>query len=151
MPITVKVKETGLKKARKIFKTLGIRTANYEPVFKQFIKFYQKETIIETFDSRGSHMGKKWPNLKAGGESRLRQSDRLYNAAKGGPGWFDVINPLNMEMGVQGLPYLATHQYGRGAIPQRAFFFTPSETLDKDSAEFLEGLTDAYLDEGNLT
>lgn len=170
MPITVKVKETGLKKTKKTFRILENRLNDFNPVWKDFIKFYQNETIEEAFKSQGSSMGEKWQSyspfyikiLIRNGQTlkeTLRRkgtidgkvhSEKLYKAAKGGSGWYEILEKQHLEFGLNDPFYAAVHQFGLGIIPRRVFFFTPDEKLNSKSEDFLENLTNDYLDERNL-
>ena len=158
--IDVKVK--GDERAKKTFRTLQKRIDDLTPVWEDFIDYYQDDLMETSWNSKGSlMMGSKWAPLKdqyrkwkrskrnKGSKRLMELSGRLFEAAKGGPGWKDKIKKDSLSMSIEGIPYSNAHQYGSGNIPQRAYFFTKDDDLPKRGWAFLLKLVDDYLEESD--
>ena len=112
---------------------LGKKVKDFEPVWKEFIKVYQEDTIknmdtggIGTNDTKWTRYTDKYSKRKKRGRKipDLKLSGVLRDAIKGGPGWSAKISGKSLNMSIN-LPYAAIHQYGHKEkkIPARPYFF----------------------------
>jgi hypothetical protein len=121
---------------------------NLSPVFGEFVDYYKTEIITESFESKGALMGMKWQELTPkyrkwkGRGVDLRLTERLYNAAKGGDGWFQTIRNNGATFGIKGgvIKYANRHQNGTAGMPQRPYFYKADKTMPEKANKKLEEL-----------
>lgn len=89
-----------------------------------------------------------WKKKKVGNKPMMRFSDDLYEAARGGSGWFQKPRKKMLSIGLDSIKYAAAHQYGykKNNLPQRAYFFTKDEDLPIRAWAFLIKNVDARLE-----
>ncbi len=85
-----------------------------------------RQAVRDNFTSSATPDNANWPprKLKGDGHPLLIDTGALLQAATGGgAGHIEQIDAREVAMGVDGrvIPYAATHNYGRGAIPQREY------------------------------
>lgn len=85
-----------------------------------------RQSVRDNFNSQATPDGSNWPprKLKGDGHPLLMDTGRLLQAATGGgAGQLEIIQGREVAMGVDGsvVPYAATQNYGRGAIPSREY------------------------------
>lgn len=163
---TVQMK--GLENMLKVTELIKDKISDLTSVWKKFIPLYIQE-IGANFDSKGKlYQGTKWEkysdkyalrkNLKLTrtdkktGEIKaikniptLVLKGDLKNAALGGPGWYQKIQPKSLEIGIKGIDYANAHQWGtkgkyKNNIPQRAFFMPANGTITATMANELLNL-----------
>jgi phage virion morphogenesis protein len=85
-----------------------------------------RQSVRDNFTSSATPDGSSWPQRKIQGDGHplLMDTGRLLQAATGGgAGQIEIIQGREVAMGVDGsvVPYAATHNFGRGAIPAREY------------------------------
>jgi len=124
MALQIEFKKPGIDQLKKMltrFQRFKLLFKDLRPIYKEFLDWYKVNIIPEAFDSKGKLMGKKWAALspayakKVGrSQATLRLTETLYNAAKGGSGWFEKIGKKDFTFGIEdSIPYNAIHQYGK--------------------------------------
>lgn len=147
------------------FERLARRVNDMRPIWKDFLKEY-KQIIAQNFEARGAIMnGQRWPvywqdsnapdkeyraayyRRKKGSRPMLRLTDRLYNAATGGAGWYDKIKKKSVELGIKNVKYSKVHQYGykKRNIAQRPYLFAKENTLPARAWVMLIEITSRYV------
>jgi phage gpG-like protein len=85
-----------------------------------------KQSVRDNFTGSATPDGDDWPARKDPGDGHplLIDSGALLQAAVGGgAGHIEQVGDREVAIGVDGsvIPYAATHNFGRGPIPQREF------------------------------
>ena len=133
---------------------LASRIKDLSPIWEDFIKFYQKDIMPKTWDTKGKMMGEQWPELtpayekwksKRGGRRLMELTGKLFKAAQGGSGWVQRVTKKNLNIGVTGEEYYK-HVQERAKNP-RHYFTTKRDDIPNRAYAYLIKKMDNYLEE----
>lgn len=153
MEIKIKLKQ---ERAKKSFQRLANRIDDMSPIWKKFIKFWQTDLMPKTWDSRGKTFGEQWESLspayakwkrKHGGKRLMELTSRLFEAVKGGSGWFEKVEKKKFTIGVSGEEYFY-HVQERGKKGRR-YFTTKDGDMPNRAWGFIIKSVSEYLEEAD--
>jgi hypothetical protein len=152
------IAKQSFKSNEKRFKELANSVSDLRPVWKQFIPYYQDTIVEAAFNTQGKIMGRSWAKyspaylkqIRKGKISgtKMKRSETLYRAAKGGSGWYDKQGKKKLEFGLNAPIYAGVHTWGYPArnIPRRDYFQTTTNDIPQRAWAFLIKTTDNYIE-----